>query len=404
MKTYGVFGLGKSGKATVDYLLAKGDAVFAWDDGEPARAGISCTPIGEWDWTKIDALVLSPGIPLTHPAPHPVVQLAHKHKKPIICDVEILWEDNQSAKFIGITGTNGKSTTTALTAHILKEAGYNVAVGGNLGMAALTLGKHEYYVIEMSSYQLDLINKTRFNVAVWLNISADHIDRHGDIEGYIKAKKNIFKNGNSTRIIGVDDEYSAKIAEEFSGLKITRKNSLGEFSNLPGEHNMQNINAAYEAAKAVGVKHKAAIKAIHNFGGLAHRIEFVAEINGIKYINDSKATNADSTQWALKCFDDIYWIIGGVPKEGGIESLAEFFPKIKKAYLIGQATNEFARTLEGKVDFEKCGDLQNAVAHAAQDAKSGVILLSPACASFDQFKNYEHRGDEFKKIVASLIL
>jgi UDP-N-acetylmuramoylalanine--D-glutamate ligase len=192
MKTYGVFGLGRSGKGTVDYLLARGDKVYAWDDGEQARTGIKCTEPKDWDWGKIDSLILSPGIPLTHPKPHYIVDEAKKHGKRIICDIEVLWEDNREATFIAITGTNGKSTTTALIGHILKEAGYDVAVGGNLGTAALTLGRHKYYVIEMSSYQLDLIDKAHFNVAVWLNISPDHIDRHGSIEGYIKAKMNIF--------------------------------------------------------------------------------------------------------------------------------------------------------------------------------------------------------------------
>ena len=409
MKTYGVFGLGRSGKGTVDYLLARGDKVYAWDDGEAARAGIKCTDPKEWDWAKIDELVLSPGIPLTHPKPHYIVEAAHKAGKRIICDIEILWEDNKDAKFVAITGTNGKSTTTALIAHILKEAGYDVAVGGNLGTAALTLGKHAYYVIEMSSYQLDLIDKARFDVAVWLNISPDHIDRHGDIEGYIKAKMNIFKNGNETAIIGTDDEYGVKVVDEISRaqtsdfvLNITRENKIGDFPNLPGLHNMQNINAADEAAEALDVPEAVIMAAIKSFPGLHHRIEFVRTIDDVKFVNDSKATNADSTQWALECFDNIYWIAGGVPKEGGIKSLERYFPKISKAYLIGQAADEFAATLEGKVKYEKCGTLENAVALAAKEAKNGVVLLSPACASFDQFKSYEHRGDVFKALVTRI--
>jgi UDP-N-acetylmuramoylalanine--D-glutamate ligase len=192
------------------------------------------------------------------------------------------------------------------------------------------------------------------------------------------------------------------VAEQFSGIKISRKSKLAEFNNLPGEHNMQNINAAFQAAKAVGIDDDVIIAAIRTFPGLAHRIEFVAEKNGVKYINDSKATNADSTMWALKTFDNIYWILGGVPKEGGIESLTEYFPKIRKAYLIGDASDEFAKTLGSKVQHEKVGTLENAVAKASNEAKNGVVLLSPACASFDQFKNYEHRGDVFKSLVVSL--
>lgn len=455
MAVYGVFGLGKSGKATLDYLQKRGEILFAWDDSEQTRNdaqsyltpkkftssfnalgatggagstnGMGLIGLGllavfgfywylfgkkkvkfaapeTWDWKRIDALVLSPGIPLTHPKPHHVVELAKKHNKKIICDIELLYLDNSDySRFIGITGTNGKSTTTALIGHILKEAGYDVAVGGNLGTPALTLGKHKYYVLEMSSYQLDLIDKTRFDVAVWINISPDHIDRHGDIEGYVKAKKHIFKNGNETAIIGIDDPYSGAVADEIKDvIRISNKDKLGDFPRLPGEHNRQNINAAYQAAKAVGVSDAKILASIATFPGLEHRIEQVAEINGVKFVNDSKATNADSTQHALAAFENIYWILGGVPKDGGISSLEKFFPRIKKAYLIGQATEEFAKTLEGKVQYEKCGDMTNAVKKAAADAKNGVVLLSPACASFDQFKNFEERGAFFKKLVLEL--
>lgn len=403
MKTYGVFGLGKSGKATVDYLLARADRVFAWDDNEASRAGIECTDPHKWDWTNIEALVLSPGIPLTHPKPHYIVKLAKNQGQKIICDIELLWLDNQKATFIGITGTNGKSTTTALVGHILKENGFDVAIGGNLGTPALTLGKHHYYVLEMSSYQLDLIDKARFNIAIWINISPDHIDRHGDMEGYILAKKNIFKNGNETAIIGSDDQYSRRVFGEFkSAIPITKDKPLGEFPRLPGEHNQQNINAAYEACRAVGLNDEKILASVKTFPGLEHRIEQVAVINNVKYINDSKATNADSTSNALAAFNDIYWILGGVPKAGGIAGLGKFFPRIKQAYLIGQASDEFAATLEGKVPYKKCGDLKNAVNEAAKDAKSGVVLLSPACASFDQFRNFEERGAYFKNLVLEL--
>ena len=403
MKTYAVFGLGKSGAATVNYLKARGDKVLAWDDNEPARAGIDCTDPAKWNWAEVEALVLSPGIPLTHPEPHYIARAAHTAGKPIICDIEILFQDNSSATFIGITGTNGKSTTTALTAHILKEAGYDVAVGGNLGTPALTLGSHKYYVIETSSYQLDLIDKTRFDVAVWLNISPDHIDRHGDLEGYVRAKLRIFRNGSNFPIIAIDDEVSKGVSKQIDGaIPITKHNQIGEFSNLPGIHNMQNINAAYEAAKAVGVPHEKIMNAIKTFPGLEHRIEKVADIKGVTFINDSKATNADSSAMALACYENIYWIIGGKPKEGGISSLTEFFPRIKKAYIIGAATEEFAQTLDGKVPYEKCGDLANATKKAASEAANGVVLLSPACASFDQFKSFEERGNLFKKYVSEI--
>ncbi|PIR33115.1 MAG: UDP-N-acetylmuramoyl-L-alanine--D-glutamate ligase [Alphaproteobacteria bacterium CG11_big_fil_rev_8_21_14_0_20_44_7] len=393
-----IFGLGKSGKASYEYLKSKGYEIVAWDDTESSHENIPCTAPQSWDWGRIEKLVLAPGIPLTHPKPHYIVEAAHKANVPIICDIEILYLDNMDAKFIGITGTNGKSTTTALIGHILEQNGFDVAVGGNIGNAALSLGKHKYYVLEMSSYQLDLIDKTRFNIAVWMNITPDHIDRHGDIQGYIKAKKNLFRNGNDIAFIGRDDEYSKKL----DGVGFSKKDNLGDFPNLPGEHNMQNINAAFKVAKYLGISENKIIASILSFPGLAHRIEFVSERGGVKFINDSKATNADSAACALSCFEDIHWILGGVAKAGGIKALAEYFPKIRHAYLIGEAQEEFAGELEGKVTYSKFKNLEDAVKQAASNAEKGVVLLSPACASFDQFKNFEERGDVFKKIVLNL--
>lgn len=399
-KFYAVFGLGKSGKATLEYL---GDKVaYAWDDNAEVISD-KLQPPSKWDWSKIEALILAPGIPLTHPKPHYIVKAAHKHNVKIICDIEVLWQDNQDSFFIGITGTNGKSTTTALLTHILQKNGFDAVMGGNIGNAALGLGKHKYYILEMSSYQLDLIDKTKFNIAIWLNISPDHIDRHGDLEGYIAAKKHIFKNGNDKVICGIDDEHSQKIAEEFSAIQISKNNNLGDFENIPGIHNMQNINAAYAVCKELGLEDNDIFSAIKTFPGLEHRIEQIRKIGNVVYVNDSKATNAESTAQALATFDNIYWIAGGVAKEGGIEPLQEFFSKIKKAYLIGEAAEEFATSLEGKVDFEITKNIENAIIYASNDCENGVILLSPACASFDQFKNFEERGDFFRKLVLNLI-
>ena len=411
-KEYAVFGLGKSGRASVEYLLARGSEVYAWDDGEAAREGIKCTEPKDWNWNKIQALLLAPGIPLTHPQPHYIVAAAYTHKTPIICDVEILWQDNKTAKFIGITGTNGKSTTTALLAHVLAENGFDVAVGGNLGQAALTLGKHKYYVIEMSSYQLDLIDKTRFDIAIWLNTTPDHLDRHGDMAGYIAAKSRIFKNDNNLKIIGVDDDIGRNLVKsqitnhKSQIIAISREDALGVFANLPGKHNMQNIAAVTAASEELSIPKDKIFAAIRSFPGLEHRLEFVAENNGVRFVNDSKATNAESTACALAAFNEIHWLAGGVPKEGGIESLKEFFPKIRKAYLFGQAAPQFAQTLEGKVAHEIFPTLQAATKAAFQSTihtPQSTILLSPACASFDQFNNFEHRGDEFKKFVQELL-
>lgn len=411
MTTYAVFGLGKSGKASVEYLSERGDKVFAWDDNENSRENIKCTHPDEWNWSEINSLILAPGIPLTHPEPHYIVNAAKANNTRIICDVEILWEDNRrdndDCKFIGITGTNGKSTTTALLAHILKENGLDVAVGGNLGQAALSLGKHDYYVIEMSSYQLDLIDQTKFDTSILLNFSADHLDRHGSMEGYINAKKNIFNNADGLKLIGRDDGFCLRLIEEFpESITFTKNFCAGDFPNLPGVHNMQNINAAMEAARHCGISGDKIESAAKTFPGLEHRAEFVAEHQGVRFVNDSKATNADSTSNALRTYDDIYWILGGVAKFGGVESLSEYFPKIKKAYLIGEAAEEFAKTLAGKAEYENCATLDKATQAAFEDAEQasgGVILFSPACASFDQFKNFEERGEFFKKTVMNLI-
>lgn len=403
MTKYAVFGLGKSGLASVEYLGEK--LAYCWDDNSTHSSPKFIHP-DQWDWEKIDALILAPGIPLTHPAPHYIVVAAHANNTPVICDVEILWQDNQQAKFIGITGTNGKSTTTALLAHVLANNGLDVAVGGNLGQAALTLGKHDYYIIEMSSYQLDLIEKTRLNIAIWLNTTPDHLDRHGDMAGYIAAKYRIFKNDNDVKIIGVDDETGRNnLAQNNGAIPISREDSLGEFGNLPGKHNVQNIAAVFAACRALNIPDEKITSAILSFPGLEHRLEFVTKKNGIKFINDSKATNAESAACALEAFNNIHWLAGGVAKAGGITSLEPLFPRIKKAYLFGQAASEFANTLEGKTEYEVFDTLESATKAAMQSAandEQSTILLSPACASFDQFKNFEERGEQFKKIVSSL--
>ena len=408
---FAIFGLGKSGVASAEYLLARGEAICVWDDGEAARKNFSnpssITHPDSWNWAEIDALILAPGIPLTHPKPHYIVEAARAHNTPIICDVEILWRDNSDAKFVGITGTNGKSTTTALLAHVLAENGLDVAVGGNLGQAALSLGEHDCYVIEMSSYQLDLIDQARFNISIWLNTTPDHLDRHGDMEGYIAAKSRIFANGNDLKIIGVDDETGQEQFKQASGEKqqISGLDTHGEFCNLPGQHNMQNISAVIAAAKSLGLELEKINAAILTFPGLEHRLEFVLEKDGVKFINDSKATNAESAACALLAFDNIHWLAGGVAKAGGIEALTPHFPRIRKAYLFGKDAPEFAKTLEGKAEFEIFDTLEAATEAATQATnheQQATVLLSPACASFDQYKSFEARGDHFKKIVREL--
>jgi UDP-N-acetylmuramoylalanine--D-glutamate ligase len=361
----------------------------------------------------------------------------------IIGDIELLGRARPQACYVGITGTNGKSTTTALIGHILAEAGRPVEIGGNLGTPALSLeplGADGIYVLEASSFQLDLIETLAFDVAVLLNITPDHLDRHGDMDGYIAAKKRIFarQGEDATAVIGVDDAICRDIAEELrcagkarvvpisvtrqapggvyaeggvlidaTGIRPERVLDLAEAERLPGSHNAQNAAAAYAAARSLGIERDRAAAAIRSFPGLAHRQELVGTIGGVRYINDSKATNADATEKALACYDAIYWILGGLPKSGGITSLTSYFPRVRHAYLIGRATEEFAATLGTAVPFTRSGELAAALAAAhAQGQREGVpgavVLLSPACASYDQFPNFEVRGDRFRELVAGL--
>ncbi len=450
-KTVAVFGLGKAGLSTINALQKAGAEVFAFDDGDAAVKSLGEKKLpnvtvknpNDYNWKEVSLLVLSPGVPFTHPKPHYVVDLAKAAGCPIVCDIELLYNAQKQAKFIGITGTNGKSTTTALTGHILKECAVKSAVGGNIGVPVLDLdmlGGAGYYVVEMSSYQLDLIDKTHFNVSILLNVTPDHIDRHGDMEGYVKAKSHIFENqgAGDTAIIGLEDEYCEEVYEKLrkagkisnligvstdkkleKGVAVLNgviydnyftksKFELGYLKRLPGKHNAQNIAMAYCAALAVGIYAKKVVEAIKTFGGLPHRMQYVAEIEGVRFVNDSKATNAEAASKALVTFDNIYWIAGGMAKDGGIESLDEFFPKIKQAYLIGKAQDEFAKTIDGKIEYKKCETLDKAFAEAQADAlknknQKPVVLLSPACASFDQWPNFEVRGNAFCEMVKKLV-
>lgn len=428
----GVFGLGKAGDAAAAALKAGGAKVFKWDDAISAddKKTRNIKHYKYWDWKQLKALVLSPGIPLTHPKPHPVVELAREYNVPIVGEVELLYRACPEATYIGITGTNGKSTTTTLIGHILQEAGVECQVGGNLGTPALALqplGKSGVFVLEMSSYQLDLLHTTQFNVAILLNITPDHLDRHGDIAGYIAAKQHIFERMTADDVAIVEEAVSGQLSVVSKLVKISAEKELADgvyvkdgvlydtatihnspftihhITSLTGRHNWQNAAAAYAATKAIGVSSEKIYAAMQNFAGLRHRLQLVSTINGVKFINDSKATNADATANALAPYQNIYWILGGKQKAGGIESLTPYFSHIKHAFLIGEAANEFAKTLEGKVAYTHCGTLEVAVKKAAEMAKSGeIVLLSPACASFDQFKSFEHRGDVFCELVSNL--
>ncbi|MBV9964528.1 MAG: UDP-N-acetylmuramoyl-L-alanine--D-glutamate ligase [Alphaproteobacteria bacterium] len=442
-----VLGLAKSGRTAAQALAAGGAEVLAWDDDAKVRDALATeVPLYDLttaDWRNIPALVLSPGIPHSFPEPHPAVIQARKSGTEIIGDIELLGRAQPHARYIGITGTNGKSTTTALIGHVLASAGKRAEVGGNLGTPALSfapLGRDGSYVLEASSFQLELITSLVFDIAVLLNITPDHLDRHGDMMSYIAAKRRIFagQNAQSTAIIGVDDAICRDLCEELrrdaparvvpisvlqpvsGGVYVDqgwlvdamsaapqRVLELARAERLLGAHNWQNAAAAYAAARACGVDPAAATAAMCSFPGLAHRQELVGTIDDIRYINDSKATNADATEKALLCYPAIYWIAGGLPKAGGITSLARHFGRLRHAFLIGRATEEFAATLDGSVPFTRCGDLATALAAASEQARrehvpSAVVLLSPACASYDQFKNFEERGDTFRALVAKL--
>lgn len=426
-KHYAVVGMGKTGRATAAALRDSGATVVTWDD---KNAGPDETHYDRWDWAGLDAIVMSPGIAWYHPQLHPIAVLAKQHEVPFIGDIELLYLAQPEAKYIAITGTNGKSTTTTLIAHILKENGVASCVGGNLGTPVLDLpemGAGGTYVLELSSYQLDLVQTTRFQIALLLNLSPDHIDHHGSMERYIAAKKHIFdrQTKKDVAIVGVDDSLSDGLAKEMralkrqcvipigtrdklaSGVHVTGgmlvnsfalkedRGDLRPIKSLQGEHNWQNAAAAYAACFAHGLSHTQIMTAMESYPGLKHRMQWLGEINGVQYVNDSKATNADAAEKALKTYDHIYWIAGGVAKEGGIEPLRPYFPKIKHSYLIGEAAAEFAETLKGTT-VTMAGTLDAAFAQAVKDAPKGsAIVLSPACASFDQYPNFEVRGDAF---------
>ena len=437
-----VLGLGRTGLSAAAALMRSRAEVWAWDDDPAARdaaagAGIPLVDLSLCDWSTPKSLVLSPGIPHTHPRPHPVVALARHAGCEVIGDIEMLARTQRSATFIGVTGTNGKSTTTALLGHILDAAGRPTQVGGNIGVPVLDLRPAPpggLFVLEVSSYQLELAPSLTFDVAVLLNISADHLEHHGGMAGYVAAKTLIFRGqtAGATAVVGIDDEPSRAVFDELreSGEQVVvpisggrraaggilRDDSAGEdvavldmrrLDHLPGAHNWQNAAAAFAAARAVGVPAGVIASGIRSYPGLRHRQEPVATIDGVTYVNDSKATNPDAAAKALACYDTIYWIAGGRAKEGGLEAMEPYLGRIRHAFLIGEAADAFAAALDGEVALSKPGTLDKAVAEAQalarrHDSRDAVVLLSPACASFDQFDDFEARGAAFRALVGAL--
>lgn len=421
-KTYYVVGLGRSGQAAVQSLQKSGAEVFVWDDNEKSIASYDDNMVRTPEkapWSRIKAVVMAPGIPPSHE----IVALAREKNVPVICDIDLYAQSDPAAKIIGVTGTNGKSTTTALLHHILNYNG-KAQMGGNIGTSVMTLkNRADYTVLELSSYQLERAPNLACDVAILLNITPDHAEWHGTQENYAAAKASLFNKARvkGTAIITTQDADSKAIFEKVSDdaqwyvvdPEATEEKPFNQsdFPRLKGRHNGQNMLAAYYACRALGIDHDIIIERMKSFEGLAHRQFLVRVINGVPYINDSKATNADATKMALRSFRNIVWIAGGQPKEGGISSLDGELTEIKQAYLIGEAQEDFARWLAVRgIAVDLCDTLDVAVRRAheyAQSQRGGPtgapsVLFSPACASFDQYKNFEERGDHFVHLVNAL--
>jgi UDP-N-acetylmuramoylalanine--D-glutamate ligase len=468
-----VFGLGRSGITAARALHAGGAIPILWDDGVSGRMqaeaeGFVVEDLTRADWSQFAALILSPGAPLTYPKPHWTVEKAKAAWVPVMGDIELfaralaVTPEAVRPRVVAITGTNGKSTTTALTGWVLKKAGLKVAVGGNIGIGVLALpapAEVDVYVIEVSSYQLDLTTSFAPDVAILTNITPDHLDRHGGMEGYVAAKRRLFQTATAEKLalVGVDDDWGWDVVGDLNARRLRvstittrtpgeRRQSVsiadlpterpdqapafdeGRFiivdatdghltvdgvfvtelagaRSLPGRHNAQNAAFAYAAARAVGVSNDAAVAGLMSFPGLAHRMEEVGRLGDIRFINDSKATNADAARQALTSYPAVFWIAGGKAKDGGIDDLTDLFGVITKAYLIGEAAEAFAKTL-GDVPHVVSKTLDVAVAAAAADAAAAggeqIVLLSPACASFDQYPDFEARGEAFRAAALNL--
>ena len=451
----GVLGLGRSGLATARALRAGGAEALVWDDGAPARAAAEAEGFTIWDpmaqdaFVAVAAFITSPGIPHLYPAPHRAIAAARMAPVPVDNDVGLFfrslgmgaWDDmEEPPKVVAITGSNGKSTTSALIAHILKVAGRPVQLAGNIGRGVLDIDPPEdggVVVLELSSYQIELARALTPDVAVFINLSPDHLDRHGGMGGYFAAKRRLFSEGGPDRaVIGVDEIEGQYIANQLaegpgdarvirvSQAKLSgpgwdlvaRKGWLSEMRKgrqvasidlravpgLPGAHNHQNAACAYGACRALGLSPKEIEAAFHSFEGLPHRSQRVAEIGGVSFVNDSKATNVDAAVKALAAFSRIRWICGGLEKEGGMAALAPAAGDVIKAYIIGREAAAFALHL-GDIPHEICGDMETAVARAAAEAEPGdTVLLAPAAASFDQYDSFEHRGRDFMEQVGKL--
>jgi UDP-N-acetylmuramoylalanine--D-glutamate ligase len=418
-KTYGVYGLARTGKSVVAALTASGATALAWDDGESARAafGGEVTDLHTADLSRLDAMIASPGVP--HDAP--LFQRAVAAGIPVIGDIELFAQARPELpkhKVVGITGTNGKSTTAALVHHVLVTAGIPARLGGNIGAPILgeePLPAGGVYVLELSSFQLDLTFTLDCDVAVLLNITPDHLDRHGTMAAYAAAKVRLFAMQRPGRaaVIAVDDSYTRSFADEI-GLEPGREGHLtavtgarvGNQSGWPalqGPHNAQNAAAAIATLRAIGLDDDAIGAGFATYPGLPHRMERVRDVGGVAFVNDSKATNPTSTAPALAAFAHVHWIAGGLAKTDELDACLPHLGHVRAAYLIGSAAPVFADILDGKVPVVIAETLDRAVAAAAAAAVPGdTVLLSPACASYDQFTDYAARGAAFRQLVEAL--
>ena len=415
-KRYVVLGLARTGVSVVDYLWDSSASLVAWDDDEEARARVEgkariADPM-DIDLAEFEAVIVSPGVPLNS---HPLADKARAAKVPLIGDIELFAQARPELpphRVVGITGTNGKSTTTALIHHICRTAGVSSSMGGNIGnpiLAERELSEAGVYVLELSSFQIDLTQSLDCEVAILLNVSPDHLERYESYDDYAMAKARLFtmQSPSHVAIISLGDEQSRKIAKGARGKTITFAPgscmNQADWPTLQGPHNAQNAIAAMTAARELGIDQDAIDEGLRSFPGLAHRMERIGDRNGVIFINDSKATNPASAAPALGSYPAIHWIVGGRSKTRDLDLCAPHFGNVVAVYTIGEAGDMFAQLLAPKLPVSRCGTLREAVRIAAQNARPGeVVLLSPACASFDQYRDFEARGDDFRAAFGGL--
>ena len=439
-RIFGIFGLGITGISSYEYLTKHGKKVLCWDDNEQNRvrfklkhADAEILDISEKSWNLVDYAVISPGVPRSHK----IFSLAKKLNFNITSDIELFLKQQKTKNIIAVTGTNGKSTTVSLIYHILKNSDQNYLLGGNIGKPVLSLPSDaDGYILELSSFQLDLLDELSPTASILLNISEDHLDRYSSYEEYKKSKYKILQN-DGLKVIGIDNnnlsEYFKTINQKlgndgkflpisgrgnikkpkakgiicnegqiidsfFDDISLSMKNN----PHLLGKHNNENIAAAYAVCRFLGLKPTTILTHISTFRSLDHRMQYLGEKRGIKYYNDSKGTNTNSTSQALSSFENIYWLAGGIFKEKNIKAIEKYLPRIKKAYLFGRDADIIGQHLGSKINYELFDNMSEAFNNAKIDAEKtldpgeNIILLSPACASFDQFKNFEDRGHQFR--------